>query len=359
MFELVDLLISAGVMLSLITLFLLHFRVKRLDFSFSRFSVKTFFLLIAINFLYFVFYKYNLLENFPHLFKIPGPIAFLIPVAFFYHVRYQIGKNIESNWAHVFHLTPFILASINYIPIFALSTDIKQELLIGISENRLLALQLDGLFLSETTIFILRSVLIVLYLILAIMLWEKEKYNLDLKRKVRKWIRLFIYSYVLLNALLIILLFISVLSPSILGEFTGQLIFLLSAGQFLTMSVYLVLNPDLLVVFSDNIKEKSLVSEYSNLEDIRRRIIKEEFFKNPDLSLASLSTQLDISQKDLSRIVNSDSTNFRSFLNEIRIQKAQELIEKGFLDEFTVESLAEEVGYSNRQTYYRAMKKFG
>lgn len=361
MFQFIDLLISAGVMLSLITLFLLHYRVKRIDFSFSRFSVKIFFFLLAINFLYYVLYKYHLLEKFPHLFKIPGPFAFLIPVAFYYHVRYQLGNKMESYWIHILHLTPFILASINYIPIFALSSDIKRELLIRISEDRSLALQLEGLFLPETTIFIVRSILILLYLWLAFALWKKEKNAIVLNPKVRKWLTLFIYSYLLLNVLLIVLLFMGVFSPNNLVESIGQLIFLLSAGQFLMISIYLVLNPELLVVFSDNSKAKPLTNEYSGLptvEEIKRRILKDELYKIPDLTIASLSKELDISQKNLSQIVNSSSVNFRAFLNEIRIQQAQKLMENGYLDEFTVESLALEVGFSNRQTYYRALKKF-
>jgi len=240
-----------------------------------------------VNFLYYLLYKYQLLENLPHLFKVPGPFAFLIPVAFYYHVRYQLGRDFGSKWIHLFHLFPFVLISLNYLPIFALSSDVKLELLKRISENRTAALELDGLFMSETAIFFLRSLVILFYLFLTLVLWRKEKDDIRLNRKVVRWLNLFIYSYVLLNVFLIILLFISVLSPDILSNYIGQFVFILSAAQFLIMSVYLVLNPDLLIVFSDQSRvmfEKILTDKLS-AEDIKERIISEELYKSTDLSL--------------------------------------------------------------------------
>ena len=80
-------------------------------------------------------------------------------------------------------------------------------------------------------------------------------------------------------------------------------------------------------------------------------------YTDPDFSLAMLSVETGISNKNLSRSINKHlKKNFFDLINEMRIEKAKnKLRSKG--NNFTIESVAVECGFHSRSAFYAAFKK--
>lgn len=106
--------------------------------------------------------------------------------------------------------------------------------------------------------------------------------------------------------------------------------------------------------------EKNLVRKIREQEtyDIKQRIRKhiEENYADPQLSLISVADSFGISEVYLSRLFKqSFEQNFSKYVEELRMNKAKELIE---MDMYTVSDISGIVGYNSPQTFRRAYKRY-
>lgn len=80
-------------------------------------------------------------------------------------------------------------------------------------------------------------------------------------------------------------------------------------------------------------------------------------FKNPDLSLASLSVATEIPQKAISRSINGYChKNFFDLINRMRVEEAKNRM-RDLQNNYTIESIAEECGFRSRSSFYLVFKK--
>ncbi|TRX47272.1 AraC family transcriptional regulator [Fulvivirga sp. M361] len=87
-------------------------------------------------------------------------------------------------------------------------------------------------------------------------------------------------------------------------------------------------------------------------------IENEEYYKNPDVSLRSLSERLHISTQSLSMIINQKSRkNFNGFINDYRIKEARRLLHDDRHKNHTVAAIAFEVGFNSISSFNTAFKK--
>ncbi len=94
---------------------------------------------------------------------------------------------------------------------------------------------------------------------------------------------------------------------------------------------------------------------FSQLIDL---VKKEELYKNPELSLFYLSKKLDINTTYLSYAINKESnTNFCALINNLRIEEAKKLLMNKDFDNYTVEAIANEVGFNHKQIFNYWFKK--
>lgn len=100
-------------------------------------------------------------------------------------------------------------------------------------------------------------------------------------------------------------------------------------------------------------------SDLDELKGILAHLFEQEFiFKEKDLTVADLAKRLKISVRHLPEILQQVyGKNFKDLVNHYRNQLAKEKIEEGYLESFTMESLADEVGYNSRITFFNAFKK--
>lgn len=82
---------------------------------------------------------------------------------------------------------------------------------------------------------------------------------------------------------------------------------------------------------------------------------KDKLYLDPQLSLESLASKMDISRSYLSEIINKNlQKNFTDFVNYYRVEYAKELL-TNTRDKMDVISL--QCGFGSRQTFYIVFKK--
>lgn len=95
--------------------------------------------------------------------------------------------------------------------------------------------------------------------------------------------------------------------------------------------------------------------ENALLVRFKQLLIENQLYKNPDLTLKMAALELGTNEKYLSQAVNkSGSDNFNTFVNRFRVNEAQRIIVEDQDTTMTIEELAMQVGFSNRNTFSRA-----
>jgi len=108
-----------------------------------------------------------------------------------------------------------------------------------------------------------------------------------------------------------------------------------------------------------NHKEEEIhFSEKDELEfgKVKKKIISEKLYINPELNLRILAINLGIKEKELSRIINT-KTNFYQLINSLRVTEFKKLIQSPKAKQLSLLGLAHEAGFSSKSTFYNAFKK--
>tara|TARA_B100000809_G_scaffold118758_1_gene117087 strand:- start:60387 stop:61493 length:1107 start_codon:yes stop_codon:yes gene_type:complete len=104
-------------------------------------------------------------------------------------------------------------------------------------------------------------------------------------------------------------------------------------------------------------KKEELILRQEYIGVIEEFMTTHKSYKQNDLTIHSLSRELEISQYKLSTIINQHyNQNFNTWINNYRILEAKKLLISK-KDAFSLEGIAIEVGFSNRISFYRQFKK--
>jgi len=91
---------------------------------------------------------------------------------------------------------------------------------------------------------------------------------------------------------------------------------------------------------------------------LKKSMIDNKLFLNPDLNLSLLSEHTSIPQKTISFVLNQSlNKSFNEFINEYRIECFKEKIIQPELDNLTIAGIALECGFSSQATFQRAFKQ--
>nr|WP_246615810.1 helix-turn-helix transcriptional regulator [Aquimarina litoralis] len=87
-------------------------------------------------------------------------------------------------------------------------------------------------------------------------------------------------------------------------------------------------------------------------------MLEEQLFKDPELTLASLSKQLDVKPYLVTKCLNTIyQKKFNDYINELRIEEVKRLLNDPKNDNFTLLALAYEAGFNSKASFNRAVKK--
>jgi len=94
------------------------------------------------------------------------------------------------------------------------------------------------------------------------------------------------------------------------------------------------------------------------LLELKRLINKERIYKDRDLNLSNLAEKLNTNTTYLSNIINNRfGMNFKSLINNKRIDEARKLLVAEEYSNFSIEGIANEVGFQSRSSFYQTFKQ--
>lgn len=102
---------------------------------------------------------------------------------------------------------------------------------------------------------------------------------------------------------------------------------------------------------SDDKKEK-LLFELNNLMEHNKPYL------DKDLTIEKLATSLDVNSKYLSQVINEEfNENFSNYVNEFRIKEARRLLIAEEYSKYSIEAIADFVGFNSKPSFNAAFKK--
>ncbi len=123
-----------------------------------------------------------------------------------------------------------------------------------------------------------------------------------------------------------------------------------SQSEIFNSSLFLLENKEGTV----SIDISETVKQFDKISTIIR---KEKLFTNIRLNLRTLSFQLDLKEKELSKLINTHTNNnFYQFINQFRIDEFKNLLSSTRAKQLSLLGLAEEAGFSSKSTFYAAFK---
>jgi len=91
---------------------------------------------------------------------------------------------------------------------------------------------------------------------------------------------------------------------------------------------------------------------------VKKLLEEKELYRDPDLTLGTVSKTLRVSPQKISLAVNSRSgSNFNGFINQYRVRKAQALLRDEKARAQTIASIAFEAGFNSLTSFNTAFKK--
>jgi AraC-like DNA-binding protein len=91
------------------------------------------------------------------------------------------------------------------------------------------------------------------------------------------------------------------------------------------------------------------------IDDLMRR---KKLFLNPELSLAEVSTELQIPKHHLTQAINTElGKNFYAYINELRVKKFMEMVVDLKFKDYTFLAIAFECGFNSKSTFNSVFKR--
>jgi AraC-like DNA-binding protein len=278
-----------------------------------------------------------------------------------------------------------------------LSSDEKKEIVRGVVEDYTTYVQGQEGFIPEEWAIAFRILLTLAYIPAFYHILRRNRAKFDLTNRydqnLFRWLRSFTNAFSIYILSVAVFLSVYLVPTSIAGSdgfqtfmgvlfifttffWTGSLLFY-AFYQVIYPAVgigYLTLGPNDNSVFSDKSQESGTAQNNSTNDEplpqatsvpepkevtLLLHMFKEgHIWKESDFSISILAAETGLSPRKVSYILNRHlGGNFNTVTNHYRIQYAKELIEEGFLEEFTLDALKDKCGYGNRVSFYNAFKR--
>lgn len=309
--------------------------------------------------------------KFPHLYRTGYLVGLLFIPMMYLYIKHEVGgKNFSP--IHLLHFLPALVYLIDFWPIFNLPDDQKLILIKAEIANPALFTQLSqSRFFHENFYTPFRSFLLAFYWSLSMYLIVKgSKKQLDkgFAKEWFIWIKIFLglQSMVFLPAILnywvlkpITAYYLTHISIVILNVGTGlSLLFLPKILYGLDKELYetkpLIRKSKTEIL--DQLSEHK-IAEIKNKIELVLRVEKK--YLQQGYSINDLAHDIRIPSYLLSLFINNTlSTTFPDLINKERIEECCKMMASGNYAQFATEGFAQLCGFSNRNSFSLAFRKF-
>lgn len=92
------------------------------------------------------------------------------------------------------------------------------------------------------------------------------------------------------------------------------------------------------------------------LQELQQYLLHSEAFKNPNIKVYDIATELNISKHQLSQLLNDNlGVNFSNYINNFRVEQAKRLLLTN--THFTIEAIGYEAGFNSKTTFFTTFKQ--
>ncbi|GGE26646.1 hypothetical protein GCM10010832_04180 [Psychroflexus planctonicus] len=277
-------------------------------------------------------------------------------------MRFIISKNTQIKLFDWLHFTPFILFLISYLKFYFIGIEEKEAYVSLIISDFSLTYTDNIGIIPEYVNSIGRLVHPFFYLVLQwFLIFSADAKALKQKdKKLYKWG----FNFTLLQTIFTLSLFITIFTlPGISEEaqdsFLNKLPAILTIGFFFTLSIYLLWKQDILLKLKYFKAEdpNDEIEKTNKLSELTKVVEEQAYFIDVDLTITKLSGLLQLSQQELSSLINSEYSSYNEWINEIRINYSITLLTPDFLNTYGIEYLATKSGFKSKNTFYRSFKR--
>lgn len=90
-----------------------------------------------------------------------------------------------------------------------------------------------------------------------------------------------------------------------------------------------------------------------------QEMLAQKIYLRKDLSIEKMASELNTNARYLSQLIHElYQTNFNQFINELRINEARRLLWDPAYDHYSIEGIADMVGFSSKQAFHQVFKKW-
>jgi AraC-like DNA-binding protein len=315
----------------------------------------------------FILYRNNLMEQYDYLTGLAEATLFLYgPVLYLYASSIL---NLETK-------SSFINRLIHFVPALLIFAITSQLLLGGKTYLMLEELRLQlpvifenvglGTLLVDHVIWYVHAFFYFFLCIALINKWKRkdEKFFSIANQKVRKtqikWVRYLIIGYLTFPVLGITILFFELVTEnemnsfSLLNYFLVFHIFGISYIGFTNQK--LLVNPISMLKYKQSSLDEEMKKTY--WQKLETYFENEQPFLNTELTLKLVAEQMDLNPHYVSQVINEEfGFGFNDFINHYRIELAKVFIVSPEKRIYTIEAIANEVGFKSKPTFNTAFKK--
>ena len=179
---------------------------------------------------------------------------------------------------------------------------------------------------------------------------------------VKKWLYFLLYSKA-------VLLVLNILFTIIFKGYSVDLETAMYASKiiiallFLGTAIYLYSNKNIMYNIPDYLKPQNKKNNKAKIDIahifkmVNETVIKAQLFTQKDFNLINLSVKTGIKPKELTLTISENGfTNFSAYANHFKVEKSKALMEIGFLENYSIEALAEKSGFGASNSFYRIFK---
>ena len=301
----------------------------------------------------------------PYLYRTGGLAGYLITPSLYLYIIFMLYDRHKLKWRDAIHLVPALIYLIDYTPFFFLSNDEKRTVLYQLFYQRqnVLLFSEGWLVPSNMHNFARNGISLVYFFFLAKLLFQPKYFkSFRIDRRELDWLRVNSTMYFLLTIAGIMTL--SILPAPAAWPFTVLTILAI----FLVMSLILFLEPNILYgqeQFRNGAAnpDKSKPAQFAPLalEQTGTRLrafIRNRQYLHKNIKLEEVANELGVKPYVLSAYINQEyQMHFNDLINHYRIQFIKEGISNNEWKDLTLEAIAEQAGFSNRNTFLSAFKK--
>jgi AraC-like DNA-binding protein len=350
--------------LTLLVLFQLFFISFFLFFSkkgrkLSNFLLAFFFLSLASGLLDYYFLVSGFFEsNTQNVFFLNSLAIFHAPLLLLY-TQSLTSENFQLKFIHLLHALPYVvILTLLYIFYYKQSPEIQRGVLEDVKEGKELSTILITVFgfIYELSYLLAIRIRIRDYRERIVQQFSNlDKINLS-------WIKFLVNVF-------IIFILASTLSnilrhSQLIRLDQGAIVLGLIGLLFFISSVLLKglhQNEIFLGSQDSSANYNTLSTEESNsfLEKLRSHVIDNKPYLDPDLTLHDLASQLQVSDRQLSTLINTElGKSFFDLINGYRIEEAKRILRESKDQKLTVLEVMYEVGFNSKSSFNTAFKKY-